>query len=42
MSTALAPKMIDELWYEYKTTRSLDIRNKILMQYLGIVKCIAI
>lgn len=34
--------MIDELWYEYKTTRSLDIRNKILMQYLGIVKCIAI
>lgn len=42
MKAALAPAVTEDIWDEYKSTRSLDVRNKILMQYLGIVKCIAI
>lgn len=42
MSTAFALNITDNLWQEYKATRSLELRNKILLNYLGIVKCIAV
>ncbi len=42
MKTAVASSVLDEMWLKYKSTHSLDIRNRILMHYLGIVKCIAI
>ncbi len=42
MNTAYALNITDDIWEQYKATRSLELRNKILMNYLGIVKCIAI
>lgn len=42
MNTAYALNVTDDIWEQYKATRSLELRNKILMNYLGIVRCIAI
>lgn len=42
-ATAAVPTQhTQDLWRLYKKTRSLDVRNQLLMRYLGLVRCIAI
>lgn len=41
MSTAFALNITEDIWEEYKATHSLELRNKILLNYMRIVKSIA-
>ena len=40
-STLVEEKTEDELWNEYKETRSPDLRDKIIRQYMPLVKYVA-
>ncbi|OJU14293.1 MAG: hypothetical protein BGN88_08840 [Clostridiales bacterium 43-6] len=42
MKGTLSPVIDDVVWLQYKQTHNLEIRNKILLSYLEIVKCNAL